>query len=301
MPVKFERFERDGRPWVAVPRIVYDSVVVPAGSTSATATFTTHPETNPGYDLARLDEDELVDLALDSPEIRRFILSELHLDPSASWCLIAEKRCLLLPDDTERVPGDFDIIAGPLRDGLVAFDTLAEVEVKRRRVDAAGRPASTPSGTGTTQARGAARVGFDRVLLLHVLPNHVRPLPPGAAPSWASVQSGECFEAIEATSRMTEERLGPTPPCGYALVGWGTPESTDPLRTGSLTPAPAIPAPFRPLSHDARVIANRERLEAALRRRFGGDRRPGAPFFRSCKRCGRLFAPANASTCACGC
>jgi hypothetical protein len=278
-----------------LPIAIHDTITIPAGHHPGGSTFRIGFDGHPGtstYRLVDLVEEDLLRHALDLPSAREFILTQLGLDPHASWCLLSEHRHRLLPANRQGKPGDFDLIAGPIRDGLVRFETLVEVEVKVRRVDVDGEPRSAPSGMGTKQARGAAELGFDRVLLLHVLVGAGRPTRGTETPSWAPVANALALESgMRANAGCVAASADD--PFGYAILGWAQVPGTDPFLTGGITPSAITPAPFRPCAERSGFETRRRELVRGLATVLG-ESRPGEPVFTRCGSCGQIFGSGRA-------
>lgn len=293
----FERVRApDGSTYEQIPVAIYDSTpLIPPGGTF---TFNFSGEYNPsGEHLSRLVESEILARLLGQHWGRDFLLRTLGLNPEASWCLLEEPRNRLLPDHRDGKPGDFDLIAGPITEGRVSFEEISEIEVKVRKIEADGHPKSF--STGLDQASGAASIGFDRVLLLHILVGEERAEAPGDSPTWRSIRNADFLRPMKATVGMIQKVEQDKPaPYGYALLGWGQIPGVDPLLSGGASPVLARPAPLRPLIHRTDVSVRRQALEKGLHQLLG-TRRPGKPLFRRCKKCGVLFSPATSSLMRC--
>ena len=282
--------ECDGKP--GLPALVWDTAILTPGISALRFSFKGQPGTAES-DLVDLGEHEIVERAVFFEMVRSPILESLGLSPASSWCFINEKRPALLPNGPEGKPGDFDIIAGPVRDGLVHFDYLAEAEVKIRKVDSDGRPRSFASGMGTGQARGAAELGFDRTLLLHVLLQDGTGDLEGA--DWWRGTAGRAHfhETVSRTIGQVEKYLDlESAPFGYGLLGWGHASSVDPTMTGALIHVGHRVPPLLPLRDSPDTRENRARVVSGIKRRLG-ENRPAAPVFCACEGCGQVLVPSQ--------
>lgn len=176
-------------------------------------------------------EQDLVRIAMSKEPVREAFAEALGIFEPV-WMLLGEDRRRIFPDDPVEKPGDFDIIAGPLRDGRPALDTIAMVEVKRSPVRADGKPKSRPSGLGTTQARVGASLGFDRVLLAHFVvgPDESLRTPQGRV---AFPEHRDVAERVLKTIRR-EDVLGPGRNYGTLVVEWARARGSNIKRTGSV-------------------------------------------------------------------
>lgn len=273
-----------------MPFFIYDSARIGAG---ATASITFAGGTEPGAkQLIQFVEKQLCDVLLDVFPARLFLLEALGWRASRDvWWLIDTKREVVLPESPTGRPGDFDIIVGPVHDGVVSFDELAEIEVKIRKVSRDGSPRSAPSGQGTTQAKGAAELGFDRVLLLHILVSEDRGLPPGYAPSWRAICNAQADRAMTAAMRKIQQTEADiTAPYGYAIASWGPAPAASPANTGAVFCPIVREAPLRPLHHRPEMAKNQSALRRGLEHLLG-ERRPATErFLRHCERCHRLLS-----------
>lgn len=296
----FETVSVGDQDMMLVPLVISDSLLIPAGHRAdvpLTLDFGGHPGTADRH-LFDHPENLIVDSSLKNEIILYFYASQAGFAPGACWFLIGDKRHELLPRHREGKPGDFDIIVGPVRGGILCFDNLGEIEVKIRKVDADGRPKSTASGSGTKQGYGAAEVGFDRVLLLHLLVREPSDVPPGCARSWSAMHNADFGHPMRATANLVRKATAGRPmPFGYAQMGISQIPGTDPSLSGGLSVVPVEPPPVRPLNHRDDVRQRRVELEHQLGRLLG-ERRPAERFFRRCDRCGRLFGlPTVSRTC----
>ncbi|MGE0711704.1 MAG: hypothetical protein AB7N76_26655 [Planctomycetota bacterium] len=275
-----------GRKYELVPVSISSGQVLKAGVSvnSVTFDFAAHPGTacERLYDLA---ESAVLLRALGHSLPRDYILSWLGLDPQASWCVLGLLRQHLSRELPLGKPGDFDLIGGRVVDGVPSFDYLVELEVKRRTVRDDGAP-DNMSENGTKQAEGAAALGFDRVLLLHLLVGAERDLPDGCADSWASVHNGDFAQAVKMTAGRLRSILDSdrAPRFGYGLLGWGQVKDTDPSLTSAVCPVLLRPPPE--LRCHGPMGPSRERMIAGLKSFFS---RPGVDprhrFFFICQRC----------------
>lgn len=194
------------------------------------------------------------------------------------WMLVGELRSRVFPNDRGGKPGDFDIIVGERGQDRPAFDRLALVELKRSRVRADGKT-KNPSGLGTTQAWGAAALGFDRVLLVHLVlgPDEVLRTPAGkaATPDYAGAARRVLGRVRRADARWRER------PYGLLVVEWARAPGANLRTTGAIAATLATTA--------RRLVVNVERrtqLEAHLRKLLPSDACPDTMFV--CGTCGTV-------------
>lgn len=272
-----------------LPVVIWDSAQIGPDTKTAHFSFAGHPGTTE-HTLFEFGEHQIVERVAFFDFASAFVVETLGLESNSAWCLINEQRHAILPDGPDGKPGDFDLIVGPIRDGLVHFDCLAEAEIKIRKVDVNGKPRSFASGQGTTQAQGAAELGFDRTLLLHVLVQDSSGDIGGAAWWRATAGRSDFHETVRRTIGQVRNHLDlDSAPFGYGLLGWGHASTVEPTITGAIVPVRQRDPPLRPLHDRHAVRRNRDRIESGLRRRLG-ERRPAARVFRACCRCGQVFA-----------
>ena len=288
----FRRITDGDREYDQISTEIYDSAGLPAGTTgkfSLEFNFSGHPGTI-DTSLYELPESEIFAIALEIPRFQSLILAWLGLIPGQAWCLLEAPREALVSTRPGK-PGDFDLIAGPIMGGKMCFDYVVETEVKIRKVDRFGRPHSTASGTGTTQALGASHLGFDRTLLLHLLVQEETPLPHDYAISWIGMVNSDFYHSMRASVGMLA-RVEPATeaPYGFALLGLGQIPGTDPRRSGTLCPIHLRAPPLRPLWACEEVRTTRNGMESNLVSLIG-RRRPPSRFLRICSKCGRVFTP----------
>ncbi len=293
----FRRETIDGRTFEFKPLVIYDSATLSPGSRMAEFRFSGKPGTAPS-DLIEEDEEPLVAAMVHVDPVRRFLLHELGLGERPAWILLAAPRSRVIPGRPDGKPGDFDLICGPIAGDRLRYDYLAEAEVKVRRLDQSGDLRRSGSGRGTTQARGAAELGFDRTLLLHFMVSPTVAPPVGKEPTWDSY-SGPSFSAMEAAAREALEYEAKTePPYGVALLGLGQVVGTDFQLAGAISPVSLRPPPFRPLHDQAAVRTARQEVERALESHLGSSR-PASLLFAYCARCHQLFTPRSPSDVRC--
>ncbi len=202
-------------------------------------------------------EAEMTRVAVAKQPLRGAIAEALGFGEPV-WMLLGEARARIFPDDPDGKPGDFDIMVGPLRDGRPALAPLGMVEVKRSPVRADGKPKSRPSGLGTTQARGGALLGFDRVLLAHFVlgPDESIRTPPGKV---AIPEHYEVVDRIVKNIRRADP-LGPGRRYGTLVVEWARARASSIERTGAVSFLLGDSAPRLTPTHDRRQL-----LDAHLR------------------------------------
>lgn len=231
-----------------------------------------------------IHEADLVRIATGNRGIREALSEALGLGANV-WMLVGEQRARVFPADKHGKPGDFDIIVGELRDdGVPSFAQLALVEVKRSPVHPEGRRKSRPSGLGTTQARGASKLGFDLVLLMHFVlgpDESIRtPVDKATLPEHA-----DAVHAVVRDVRRADDS-GIRRPYGLMVVEWARGRGARLEHTGALAFTLGFPA------HRLRVDAHQRRLlEAHLRLLLPARACPGLLFV--CGRCGT-------TSCECG-
>jgi hypothetical protein len=288
----FPTFESGGQKFEQIPvSVSAGGVVTPSqlGSSEVTFDFAARPG-SASERLADLDEAQVVARAFQYSHLRERVLAWLGLDHRTSWCIIGVLRQHVSRALPEGKPGDFDILAGRLirqSSGIdFAFDYLAEAEVKRRLVSESGE-AARMNERGTRQAYGAAELGFDRTLLLHLLVGEERDRPPQFAPSWDSVINADFGRAANMTAGLMKRVIESEPPFGYGILGWGQLRSTDPGVSCGICPVLLREPPVRVFSPG--MGARREHITIGLKRLLA-RLDPRERFFLACRRCHELFA-----------
>ena len=287
----FRREVINGRIYEISPMQIYQQATIPAGPLGGTTVFDFSPKADAaGHDLIAHDEDSLVRRAMMFSPIRDELLLHLGFDPASSWCLLGAKRHELLPSNPNGRPGDFDVICGPVRGGVMVFDRLGEIEVKRRAVRGDWSEAQSSSGFGTAQARGAAECGFDVTSLLQFLVGQPRAPESSHASSWAAIHNTEFAQAMERCVGAIRHYDGAeNAPYGLMLLGWGHAPGTDAELLGGLCAVPVRAPPDRPLWSRRDVRTRGAEIRERLRRSIGASR-PGPAVLAVCRPCRTLHA-----------
>lgn len=276
--------------------LIHDTATIGPGKPVAEFHFSGRSGTAKSH-LVEEAEGPLVASIVHVDAVRQFILQQLGLIDRPAWILLGAPRNLVIPQRPAGKPGDFDLICGPVAGGALRFDYLADAEVKIRRLDADGDLRSSGSGQGTAQARGAAELGFDRTLLLHLMVSASGELPPGRVPTW-DTYAGPSFSAVETAANQARRWEGASPAYGLALLGLGEITGTDFHLAGSISPVAVRAPPFRPLHDQTAVRTARQHVERALEAHFGSSR-PASWLFAHCRRCRQLFTPKSPSDMRC--
>ena len=265
----------DGRKWHCIPTSMYDQMV-PTAEGNLTADFAgiADPHALRLYDRY---EDIAADTLTGNTAGWRYLCEIAGIEYGRAWGVLRIQRDDLpgLPP-APRKPGDFDLIMGTTsQNGRVLYEDLTCFEFKLRKVHTDGEPLSMSQDPGVSQVRGAVELGFDRVILAHILVGEGCLHPDQHSPQWNSIANLEfervmrgCAELV----RRAEEKRGNSGPYGYALLGLGQIPKTDVRRTGAISCVVARLAPYRPLDDDLRVRQNRTALKDALRRCIGETR-----------------------------
>jgi hypothetical protein len=277
---------KDVQPWRENRFAVWDQITLPPGATRQ-FDFGGEPISEAPRALAQFKEDELVWLLAPNEPFRVFLAQALGLPVQLAWFWVGEQRHALLPNAPAGKPGDFDVIAGVSRDGVIATDVLCGVEVKRRRIAEEGQLRAFPSGLGTSQATGLTELGFDRALLLHCLVSERGARVPGVARTWQGLHAADNLNASRASVEVV--RRGPAPPYGLMTLELGHCTDVDPRRTLSAFAHLAWPPPTRPFALNPTIQNAADRLRDASRKRLG-EHRPHSSVLFTCRRCGTVRA-----------
>lgn len=193
--------------------------------------------------LYKTSEDELVDLSLDFPVPDLSPLSVIFHSVGIQYpnCWIGiriqsdfvknQLPFKLLKDIPckYRIPGNFDIIGGPLIDGMPA-DYIVGFEMKRFRYIAG--ELKDPDSFGTSQAKGYTFFGFNKVMLCHILV-----ADPVHHPDYNDWLLNSSIVA-EGMTKLRKRRVGINEDvfcgCGYSILGWAQVSHKDPLDAGGL-------------------------------------------------------------------
>lgn len=129
------------------------------------------------------------------------------------------------------LPGDFDVIAGPMEDGAPA-DLVVALEVKRFPFN--NGVIKHPSGYGRLQVKGYLLFGFDRVMLTHIVV--ANPLEYQGS-NWI----GNAANVAEGMDTLQRKKLDISDVefYGYSIGGWsevpgGTPDPSGGFRFSML-------------------------------------------------------------------
>jgi hypothetical protein len=223
-------------------------------------------------------ESKLVSLAVDTVAVRQAICEALNLRAPA-WMLVGVQRVRTFPNDALGKPGDFDVIVGELHEGKPCFERICLIEIKRSPVGSNGRPKNRPSGSGTTQARGGAKLGFDRVLLVHMVlgPDNSIQTPLGKAclPENPTIVEST-FKHVRRSDKSPSRRQ-----YGLLIVEWARGRGAHLSRTGSVASTLAMLSPAIQVDE-----AHRRALEDHLRSLLPDSNCPETLFV--CSRCGHV-------------
>jgi hypothetical protein len=203
--------------------------------------------------LYETPEEQLVDLSLEDPTLLvHSPLVRIFLDMGVSFpnCWIGVRMSTdtlkgFLPSvkcpDRYKIPGDLDIIGGPLSNGMPS-EYIIGIEIKRFRylysTDNHSWGLKDPDSYGTKQARGYSLFGFDKIMLCHFVvaePVHHPEYNPHLLNA-SIVDNG-----IMAVRKKRIE-IEPHDPFGYCIICWSQVPyelhedslHKGPLRTGSL-------------------------------------------------------------------
>lgn len=207
-----------------------------------------------------IDEAPLLRLALSKLNMREMIAGAARFS-GPTWMLVGAERRHVFPSDPLGKPGDFDIIIGDLADGVPQLGRLVAVEVKRTRIRADHTRTRRKHALdfGTAQARGAAMLGFDAVLITHLVvgPDAALRTPPGKVPLVAYEDVVRIIARGVRDAQLDWSRR----PFGLLVIEWARAPGTNIVDTGTV--AGHLAATTRSLVVNK---ARRAELEAYLRR-----------------------------------
>jgi hypothetical protein len=163
-------------------------------------------------------------------------------------------------------PGDLDIICGRMRNGKPDLDYITCVQVKIRKVKSFDETGDFASGSGTTQARWTAKMGFDRTLLLHCIVRIPQPLPEGYAPSWNSIVNTDFERAAKSCFGVIRERCERDRELyGYGWIGWCQAFGNSWKTCGGMSVDLVYPPPHRPTLDSEEAMSTRTEIVKSIR------------------------------------
>ncbi len=165
-----------------------------------------------------------------------------------------------IPSDVEweyKLPGDFDIIAGPMEAGAPA-DLVVALEVKRFPFN--NGVVKHPSGYGRLQAKGYLLFGFDRVMLTHIVV--ANPLEYQGS-NWIG-NAAHVAEGMDALQRKKLD-LSDVKCYGYSIGGWSELPGGTPDLSGGFGFRIVRPPSQNPLCKQEKFIAVRDALFDKIR------------------------------------
>lgn len=247
--------------------------------------------------LRDMREAEVASLVFDTPSAAQVIQEMTGISMNRMWCLLQTPRSRLIPSSPSDVPGDFDAICGEIQQGFISLEQLVSIEFKLAKAKRSGEDIKYASGWGQRQARGASLLGFDQVVLMHLLVRDPHPRSIDQAP-WADAADAATFrvdmERIAGRLAKGELEDGKAP-YGVALIGLGHAEGVDPADSMALTPVPLSMPPIRPYSYQTASREARREIERSLRKLLP-ERMPAARFFGFCATCGAIAGGADAAS-----
>lgn len=232
-------------------------------------------------ELIEMNEDRAVDTFLAVPSAAHILSRQFGFIGERIWCLVRAPRRVLVPSSPDGKPGDFDLIVGRIVDDWVDVSTLGLVEFKIAKTSSSPHEttAAVPkyaSGRGTKQVETACDLGFDYVLLAHLLVRDPNALWDG---TWADAANAANFRRDTERVYGALEQREPDPGYGVVVIGWGQAAGANPRFTGAMTPTVLWQTPRNNRRH-----THRAEIERQLRLLIP-DRRSAAPYFRFCDRC----------------
>ncbi len=203
--------------------------------------------------LYKTPEGQLVDRSLNFP-ISPLAQIFNHLDVPYPYCWIRLRKrssflekslCKSKIKKNFKMPGDFDIIAGPLVDWSPT-DYIIGIEVKRFSFILKNNRwvLKKPYSFGEKQVIGYTLYGFNKVMLYHfVVAEPILLTESKDGRVWID-NSSIVNVGMDAVKRL---EIIPDDPCGYCIGGWSQIPHKDPNSAGGI-PAPYIikPTPDNP-------------------------------------------------------
>lgn len=240
--------------------------------------------------LHKTPEEQLVDLSLEDPTLLLYSpLARIFLDMGVAlpncWIgvrvptdTLKEFLPLAKNADGYKIPGDLDIIGGPLSNGMLS-EYLIGIEIKRFRylysTDKHSWTLKNPDSYGRKQTRGYSFFGFDKIMLCHFVvaePVHHPKYNPHL------LNASIVADGMRAV-RKKKIVIEPHDPFGYCIIGWSQvpyedqphedPFHNGPLRTGSLVGPEIIKAaPKNPCMADKNLPDVRNTLLQQVQRKL---------------------------------
>lgn len=177
----------------------------------------------PDKTLFQLKERPIVESLFKPPYPMQGILKSMKINYPYCWIVTNLDTKLLLPNWTLQTPGDIDIIAGNINNDKIDLSTIIAIQVKVRRIKLDGTLKKFATGVGRSQSENTALMGFDQVLLLHIL---VRDPKEYSAPehqnaSW--INNSNFLQYIDVNVTLIKQYFLEKGKInfGYGWLGWG--------------------------------------------------------------------------------
>lgn len=215
--------------------------------------------------LFEKDEKFIIDILFKSPDPLSSILDRIGYDYPKCWVMIHTKTRNLVPRWGDQKPGDIDIIVGSIVDDELSLENLLAIEVKIRKITSQDKLNSFPSGRGTTQAAGLSKLGFNKVILLHVLLRDPKEVPEDAHPNWNIMVNTSFFDFYKACENQIVDFIKENDSYfGYAWIGLGQVHGRSYSESGGVSHRMAVNPPEITNHNDLEIAANRTELLASI-------------------------------------
>lgn len=170
------------------------------------------------------DEPFIVQKLLEGPYVIESLLKQLGIKSPNCWAITNIKSNDILPSWGNKVPGDIDIIAGNINieEQTWDFENMLAIQVKARRVTLDDELKSFASGIGRSQSIGTLKMGFERVLLLHVLVRDPKEFGPEDHPNAPWIINSDFSKFEKANENLIiEYSKNNDITFGYGWLAWG--------------------------------------------------------------------------------
>lgn len=228
--------------------------------------------------LFEKDEKFVVENLFRSPDPLSPILKSIGFNYPMCWVMIHTKTKKLLKGWVDKKPGDIDIIVGNIVNDALSMDNLLAIEVKIRKISSKDKLISFSSGRGTTQATNLPKVGFNKVLLLHVLVRDPKEVPENAHPNWNIMVNTSFFNYYKACENQIVNFIKENDSSfGYAWIGLGQAHGRNYFERGGVSHRMPIKPPEISNHNDEEMAANRTELLDSINKALNNYRQGRYP------------------------